>query len=458
MWKTKGQTLSSRFLFTFGNSFNQSLNSGYTMLLKQFPLIKRAIFLLVTSGLSYWAIAQNNPADTSYILPGVLQSQSGKKITTVKDWEQIRRPEILKLFEENVQGKTPGNTIPLKFITTSINPSALNGTATRKQVRVYFSGDDKYYMDILLYLPNNTPKPVPVFLGLNFGGNQAIHADTGILISSRWFRYAQAPAYVNHLATEASRGTQSSDWPVEKILAAGYGLATIYYGDLQPDSAGSVNAGIAPLFYKTGQTKPRDDEWGAIGVWAWGLRRAMDYLEADKLVDAKKVAVIGHSRLGKAAIWAGAQDKRFAIVISNNSGEGGAAITRRKYGETITAMNNAFPHWFSAMFKKYNDRENELPVDFHELLALVAPRPLYVASASEDQWADPAGEYLSAWHATPVYALYGLKGLDTNTPPGINQPVGNAAIGYHLRDGKHAMTVYDWEQYIRFADRFLKKH
>ncbi|MCC6286851.1 MAG: acetylxylan esterase [Chitinophagaceae bacterium] len=419
--------------------------------------MKKIIFLFSVLMVSFCAIAQNKPADTSYTLPDALVSQSGKKITTVKDWEKIRRPEILKLFEENVHGKTPVKKIPLRFITTSINTSALNGTATRKQVRIYFSKDDKYYMDVLLYLPNNIKKPAPVFLGLNFGGNQAIHADTGILISDRWFRYAEAPAYVNHLATEASRGTQSSDWPVEKILAAGYGLATIYYGDLQPDSSGSVNAGIAPLFYTAGQTMPADDEWGAIGVWAWGLSRAMDYLQKDKDVDAKKVAVVGHSRLGKTALWAGAQDKRFAIVISNNSGEGGAAITRRKYGETIAVMNKAFPHWFSANFKKYNDRENDLPVDFHELIALIAPRPVYVASASKDQWADPVGEYLSAYHATAVYVLYGLKGLNTPVAPGVSQPVGDGYIGYHLREGEHAMRLYDWEQYIRFADRFLKK-
>lgn len=418
--------------------------------------MKKIVFLFASLVFLYGAIAQDKPADTTYTLPDALISQSGKKITSAKDWETIRRPEILKLFEENVQGKTPAKKIPLKFVTMSINAAALNGTVTRKQVRVYFSKDEKYYMDILLYLPNNIQKPAPVFLGLNFGGNQAIHADTGILISKQWFRYANAPSYVNHLATEASRGIQSNDWPVEKILAAGYGLATIYYGDLQPDSAGSVDAGIAPLFYKAGQTKPADNEWGAIGVWAWGLSRAMDYLQSDKDVDAKKVAVVGHSRLGKTALWSGAQDKRFAIVISNNSGEGGAAITRRKYGETIAVMNKAFPHWFSANFKKYNDRENDLPIDFHELIALIAPRPVYVASASKDQWADPVGEYLSAYHATPVYALYGLKGLDTPVAPGVSLPVGDGSIGYHLREGEHAMRLYDWEQYIRFADRFFK--
>ncbi len=399
--------------------------------------------------------AQKYIADTGYQLPDMLVTQSGKKITSVKDWEKQRRPEILAMFEQYVYGKTPVKNIPLRFVTISINPAALNGTATRKQVRVYFSKDEKYYMDILLYLPNNN-KPAPLFLGLNFGGNQAIHADTGILISRRWFRYGEGAAYTDHHATEASRGTQSTDWPVEEIIKRGYGLATIYYGDLQPDSSNSANAGIAPLFYKNGQTKPAPGEWGAIGVWAWGLSRAMDYLETDPAVDARKVAVIGHSRLGKTALWAGAQDKRFAFVISNDSGEGGAAITRRKYGETITKINTAFPHWFCDNYKAYNDREDELPVDFHELIALIAPRPVYVASASKDQWADPTGEYLSAWHAGEVYSLYGLMGLPGPIPPPVSTPVGSGSIGYHMREGEHAMRPYDWQQYLNFADRVLR--
>lgn len=398
---------------------------------------------------------QSNAAATGYHLPEVMRTQSGKTISTVEDWEKIRRPEIIALFEENVQGKTPVKKIPLRFVSMPVNHQALNGTATRKQVRVYFSRGEKYYMDILLYLPNKKNKPVPLFLGLNFAGNQTVHADTGILISKRWVKYAKEPAYNNHFATEASRGIESNDWCVEKIIAAGYGVATIYYGDLQPDSANSVNAGVAPLFYRKGQTAPAADEWGAIGVWAWGLSRALDYMESDHDIDAKKVILMGHSRLGKTALWAGAQDRRFALVISNNSGEGGAAITRRKYGETIAVMNKAFPHWFCGNFKKYNDKEDELPVDFHELIALMAPRPVYIASASKDQWADPVGEYLSAWNATPVYALCGLKGLNTPVPPEIGQPVGEGAIGYHIREGEHAITPYDWDQYIRFANRFF---
>lgn len=405
------------------------------------------------------ALAQYDESKVpAYQLPELLLTSAGKKVTTVKEWENQRRPEILAIFAEQVYGKTPDKKLPIRFEVTSIDRNALNGTATRKQVTTYFTANKRQYMEILLYTPNQVKGRTPVFLGLNFSGNQTIHADPGILITKSWVPDWKDPGIVNNHSTEASRGTRARRWPLEEILARGYGLATIYYGDLQPDRANSFNESIHPLLYKEGQTQPAPDEWGAIGAWAWGLSRAMDYLETDQQVDKKRVAVIGHSRLGKAALWAGAQDQRFALVISNDSGEGGAAITRRQYGEQITRINTNFPHWFAGNYKQYNDREDALPVDFHQLIALMAPRPVYVASASEDQWADPKGEYLSLYHAGPVYDLYRHSHLTTATSPAIEVPVGQQTwTGYHLRKGKHDILLYDWDKFMNFADFHFKR-
>lgn len=378
-----------------------------------------------------------------YALPEILRFVDGSPVTSAAEWPK-RRAEILRLFEEEVYGSAPEAPDGMRFVLREQAGTALGGLARRKQVLVTFGNGERPSMELLLYTPASAEGRVPVFLGLNFGGNQTVHADPAIRLTDRWIRSAGEAS--DNRATGESRGRSASRWQVERILRRGYGVATAYCGDLDPDFDDGFQNGVHAL------DPPRSGaEWGGIAAWAWGLSRALDYLETDPHTDAARVAVLGHSRLGKTALWAGARDTRFAMVISNDSGCGGAALSRRRFGETVERINTRFPHWFAGNFKRYNGREGTLPVDQHMLLALVAPRPLYVASAADDLWADPQGEFLSAMHAGVAYELLGANGLGVTTRPGVDEPV-MKTLGYHVRTGKHDITAYDWDRYLDFAD------
>lgn len=394
------------------------------------------------------SVSAQESVHSDYNLPDPLFSKNNSKITNVEEWKNIRRPEILTMVEELMYGTAPQVPEEFKFIVFDEDTTALANTAIRKQIAIYLPGKTDYHLlDILIYLPKKAKKPVPVFLGLNFQGNHAINSDPAIRLSDKWVWKGAGGSVENH-ATEKSRGAVAERWPVEMILNNGFGIATVYAGDLDPDYFDDFQNGIHALYP---ELQDRKDNFSTISAWAWGLSRCMDYFETDTNIDTSKVAVFGFSRMGKAAIWAGAHDERFAMVISNESGGGGAALSKRKVGEDLARLNNGNRHWFSKNFSQFNGKEEDLPFDQHMVLSLIAPRPIYIASAQGDPGSDPEGEFLSAKYTSPVYNLFGIKAFQNVSFPEIDHPVFRKGMGYHIRSGKHDITDYDWQQFLKFA-------
>ncbi|MFW6171842.1 MAG: acetylxylan esterase, partial [Planctomycetota bacterium] len=361
-----------------------------------------------------------------YVLPDPLKMRDGTKVDGVKAWQTKRRPEILELFRKHVYGRAPvGRPEGMTFEVFDTDPNAMDGAATRKLVRINFSGEKEgLSMKLICFIPNDAPHPAPGFL----------------LICNR------GPENI-----DPTRKIKKPFWPAEQIVARGYVAAAFHNADVDPDRHDKFQNGVHGLFDKPGERA--DDAWATLAAWAWGASRAMDYFEKDDSIDHQHVGVVGHSRGGKTSLWAGAEDQRFAMVVSNNSGCGGAALSRRRLGETVARINRSFPHWFCENFNQYNDNEDELPVDQHMLLALAAPRLVYVTSAAKDLWADPRGEFLAAVAASPVYELFGLQGLGTSEMPPVDQPIQKGRINYHIRAGGHGLTEYDWKQFMNVADK-----
>jgi hypothetical protein len=385
----------------------------------------------------------------AYTLPDPLVFNNGVPVKSKSDWKK-RRIELVNLFENVEYGTTPAGKVRLSSVLLSENLNSLDGKAIRREVQLKLEKDGvEILMNVLLYLPKSD-KPVPLFVGYNFSGNHTVAKDPAIAITTSWLK--SRGTTTDNSAPESQRGSDAQSWPIAEVLARGYGVATIYCGDADPDFDDGFKNGVHSLFKETRTSS----SWGTVAGWAWGLSRVMDYLEKVKEINAKQVSILGHSRLGKAALWSGVKDERFALVISNESGCGGAALSKRIYGETVGRINTSFPHWFCENFRKYNLKEEDLPLDQHELLALIAPRPLYVCSAEGDQWSDPKGEFLSCVGASPVYQLLGKEGFPGKDLPDFQKPI-LGTIGYHIRQGKHAINLYDWSCFMDFADKCFKK-
>jgi hypothetical protein len=366
----------------------------------------------------------------AYTLPDPLVMADGTRVTDPETWRSKRRPEILRAYQTEIYGRIPSNTPKVSWEVIDTDPAAKGNTAImRRAVGRIGSAADAPRATMMIYTPSKAAKPVPLILIINFGGGPPV---------------------------EGKPPMQFNDPPVAAdILARGWGYAMVGYQDIQPDRLNSFNQGVIGLTLPAGQQQPKPDEWGTISAWSWGLSRIIDYFETDKLVDAKKIAVQGHSRLGKTVLWASAMDERIAAVFSSCSGEMGAALARRDWGETVDDMAQNFSYQFAGNFQKYAGHWTDMPVDAHMLIALSAPRPVFITGGTQDQWADPVGEFKAGVAAGPVYKLLGKNDLGATDLPPLDQPLTKGDIGWHYHTGGHMATAADWKAFLEFVGKYF---
>ncbi len=353
-----------------------------------------------------------------YDLPPLLATEEGEIITTPEEWKTKRRPQILSLFSNLIYGRVPIAEFPITTTSEVIEreENYLDGKATYQKVKLEFSNKNgTVSIELQIHIPTEAEEAVPALMQLGTGG------------------------------------------PLEKWIDRGFAVVGIRQDNFVGHNEISFEKSIHRLFFRGGQSFPKAREWGVLGAIAWGHSRVLDYLETVEAVDAERVSIMGHSKNGKAALWTAAQDERFALVISAQSGCAGAALWRRRSGETLQKMVTRFPYWLCRNAWKFVNQEDDLPVDQHMLLALIAPRPVYVASGINDTWADPRGEYASAYHASEVYRLLGKQGLTSPQFPNTDQVFLNGEVGYHCREGAHSVEDYDWEMFIKFCELHLQE-
>jgi len=380
-------------------------------------------------------------------LPDPLIRLDGSRVTTAEGWKNSRRAELKALFEHYMYGKSPDTPDAVLGAVQREDRQAIGGKATLREVSIGFGPEGTPEIHLLLVVPNHRKGPVPVFLGLNFHGNHTVLSDPAIALPTAWMPDKALGSQDNH-ATNAGRGSDVNVWSIEDSIDQGYAVGTFYCGDVAPDHPGRLD-GVFPHY-----PKPGPNDWGAVAAWAWGLSRAVDILlvnDTEIGIDKTKIAVVGHSRLGKAAILAAAFDERIALVIAHQAGCGGTAPSRGTIGESVKQINDRFPHWFCDEFKTFNDRTDRLPFDQNGLIALVAPRPVLLTNAVDDQWANPSGQFEALLAADPVYRLLGSEGLGAKRIPEVGVLV-DTRLGYHIRPGKHSMGREDWQVFRKFAD------